>query len=134
MADLSVKVCGVEFNNPLIAASGTFGFGMEYSELYPLEKLGGISCKGITLTRRDGNPVPRVAETPSGILNAVGLQNPGVDVFINEDLPWLKKQNTVIIANIAGNLNRRIRIRKKDSTDLKCGCACHHHLDCILPA
>lgn len=56
MADLSVKVCGVEFNNPLIAASGTFGFGMEYSELYPLEKLGGISCKGITLTRRDGNP------------------------------------------------------------------------------
>ena len=61
MADLSVKVCGVEFNNPLIAASGTFGFGMEYSELYPLEKLGGISCKGITLTRRDGNPVPRVA-------------------------------------------------------------------------
>ena len=76
---------------------------MEYSELYPLEKLGGISCKGITLTRRDGNPVPRVAETPSGILNAVGLQNPGVDVFINEDLPWLKKQNTVIIANIAGN-------------------------------
>lgn len=103
MADLSVKVCGVEFNNPLIAASGTFGFGMEYSELYPLEKLGGISCKGITLTRRDGNPVPRVAETPSGILNAVGLQNPGVDVFINEDLPWLKKQSTVIIANIAGN-------------------------------
>lgn len=76
MADLSVKVCGTEFNNPLIAASGTFGFGMEYSELYPLEKLGGISCKGITLTRRDGNPVPRVAETPSGILNAVGLQNP----------------------------------------------------------
>ena len=75
MADLSVKVCGVEFNNPLIAASGTFGFGMEYSELYPLEKLGGISCKGITLTRRDGNPVPRVAETPSGILNAVGLAN-----------------------------------------------------------
>lgn len=59
--------------------------------------------QGYTLTRRDGNPVPRVAETPSGILNAVGLQNPGVDVFINEDLPWLKKQNTVIIANIAGN-------------------------------
>ena len=76
MADLSVKVCGVEFNNPLIAASGTFGFGMEYSELYPLEKLGGISCKGITLTRRDGNPVPRVAETPSGILNAEDFKTP----------------------------------------------------------
>lgn len=103
MADLSVKIAGVEFNNPLIAASGTFGFGREYGEFYPLENLGGISCKGITLKRRDGNPPPRIAETPSGILNAVGLQNPGVDVFINEDLPWLKQQNTVVIANIAGN-------------------------------
>lgn len=103
MADLSVKIAGVEFNNPLIAASGTFGFGREYGEFYQLEKLGGISCKGITLKRRDGNPVPRVAETPSGMLNAVGLQNPGVDVFIKEDLPWLKQQNTVVIANIAGN-------------------------------
>ncbi len=103
MADLSVKIAGVEFNNPLIAASGTFGFGREYGEFYPLEALGGISCKGITLKRRDGNPPPRIAETPSGILNAVGLQNPGVDVFINEDLPWLKQQNTVVIANIAGN-------------------------------
>lgn len=103
MADLSVKIAGVEFNNPLIAASGTFGFGREYGKFYPLEKLGGISCKGITLKRRDGNPVPRVAETPSGMLNAVGLQNPGVDVFIEEDLPWLKQQNTVVIANIAGN-------------------------------
>ena len=103
MADLSVKVAGVQFANSLIAASGTFGFGREYGEFYPLERLGGISCKGITLKRRDGNPPPRIAETPSGILNAVGLQNPGVDVFINEDLPWLKKQNTVVIANIAGN-------------------------------
>ncbi len=103
MADLSVKVAGVEFSNPLIAASGTFGFGMEYGEFYPLSVLGGISCKGITLKRRDGNPPPRIAETPSGMLNAVGLQNPGVDVFIKEDLPCLKKQNTVIIANIAGN-------------------------------
>ncbi|MBQ1506925.1 MAG: dihydroorotate dehydrogenase [Ruminococcus sp.] len=103
MADLSVKIAGVEFGNPLIAASGTFGFGKEYGEFYPLSVLGGISCKGITLKRRDGNPPPRIAETPSGMLNAVGLQNPGVDVFIEEDLPWLKKQNTVIIANIAGN-------------------------------
>lgn len=103
MADLSVKIAGVQFNNPLIAASGTFGFGREYNEFYPLETLGGISCKGITLKKRDGNPPPRIAETPSGILNAVGLQNPGVDHFISEDLPWLKKQNTVIIANIAGN-------------------------------
>ena len=103
MADLSVKVAGVSFNNPLIAASGTFGFGREYGEFYPLSKLGGISCKGITLKRRDGNPPPRIAETPSGILNAVGLQNPGVDVFIKEDLPWLREQGTVVIANIAGN-------------------------------
>ncbi|MBQ1838624.1 MAG: dihydroorotate dehydrogenase [Ruminococcus sp.] len=103
MADLSVKVAGVTFNNPLIAASGTFGFGREYGEFYPLSTLGGISCKGITLKRRDGNPPPRIAETPSGILNAVGLQNPGVDVFIREDLPWLKQQGTVVIANIAGN-------------------------------
>jgi dihydroorotate dehydrogenase (NAD+) catalytic subunit len=103
MADLSVNVAGVQFNNPLIAASGTFGFGHEYSEFYPLSTLGGISCKGITLKKRLGNPPIRIAETPSGILNAVGLQNPGVDHFIKEDLPWLKQQDTVIIANIAGN-------------------------------
>ncbi len=103
MADLKVKVAGVEFNNPLIAASGTFGFGREYSEFYPLSVMGGISCKGITLNARMGNPAPRIAETPSGILNAVGLQNPGVDHFIKNDLPWLKEQDTVIIANIAGN-------------------------------
>jgi len=103
MADLKVNVCGIEFNNPLIAASGTFGFGHEYNEFYPLETLGGISCKGITLKKRDGNPPPRIAETEGGILNAVGLQNPGVDHFIEKDLPWLKEQNTVVIANIAGN-------------------------------
>lgn len=103
MADLSVKIAGVEFKNPLIAASGTFGFGREYNEFFPLDALGGISCKGITLKKRDGNPPPRIAETPSGILNAVGLQNPGVDRFIKEELLWLKEQNTVIIANIAGN-------------------------------
>ena len=103
MADLGVNICGVYFNNPLIAASGTFGFGHEYSEFYPLETLGGISCKGITLKKRDGNPPPRIAETEGGILNAVGLQNAGVDHFIEKDLPWLKEQNTVIIANIAGN-------------------------------
>ncbi len=103
MADLKVNVAGVEFNNPLIAASGTFGFGKEYGEFYPLSKLGGISCKGITLEPRQGNPAPRVTETPAGMLNAVGLQNPGVDHFINHDLPWLKEQNTKIIANVAGS-------------------------------
>lgn len=103
MADLSVEICGVRLNNPLIAASGTFGFGHEYEEFYPLETLGGISCKGITLSPRPGNPPPRIAEGRNGILNSVGLQNPGVDHFINEDLPWLTKQNTAVIANIAGN-------------------------------
>lgn len=103
MADLKVKVAGVAFENPIIAASGTFGFGREYMEFYPLSTLGGISCKGITLKERDGNPPPRIAETPGGMLNAVGLQNPGVDHFIEQDLPWLKQQGTRIIANIAGN-------------------------------
>ncbi len=103
MADLKVSIAGIEFSNPLIAASGTFGFGREYNEFYPLSVLGGISCKGITLKKRDGNPPPRIAETPSGILNAVGLQNPGVEHFIENDLKWLKEQNTVVIANVAGN-------------------------------
>lgn len=103
MADLQVNIAGVHFSNPLIAASGTFGFGHEYAEFYPLSTLGGISCKGITLAERPGNPPPRIAETPGGMLNAVGLQNPGVDYFIEHDLPWLKEQGTVIIANIAGN-------------------------------
>lgn len=103
MADLSVNIAGVAFQNPVITASGTFGFGREYSEFYPLKEIGGLSCKGITLKPRPGNPPPRIAETPSGILNAVGLQNPGVDHFIEQDLPWLKEQETVVIANIAGN-------------------------------
>ena len=103
MADLTVNIAGVEFKNPVITASGTFGFGREYSEFYPLKEIGGLSRKGITLKPRMGNPPPRIAETPSGILNAVGLQNPGVDYFIERDLPWLKEQETVVIANIAGN-------------------------------
>ncbi len=103
MADLTVNIAGVEFKNPVVTASGTFGFGREYSEFYPLREIGGLSCKGITLKPRMGNPPPRIAETPSGILNAVGLQNPGVDHFIEWDLPWLKEQETVVIANIAGN-------------------------------
>ncbi len=102
MADMSVKIAGVAFSNPVIAASGVFGFGREYARMYPLEKLGGISCKGTTLEPREGNPAPRIAETPCGMLNSVGLQNPGVDAFIRDSLPWLRKQGTVIISNIAG--------------------------------
>lgn len=103
MANLGVNIAGVHFDNPIIAASGTIGFGREYSEFYPLSELGGISCKGTTLKERPGNPPPRIAETPCGMLNAVGLQNPGVEHFIKEELPWLKKQNTVIISNVAGS-------------------------------
>ena len=103
MAELKVSIAGVPFENPLIAASGIVGFGREYSELYPLKTLGGISCKGTTLLQRPGNPPPRVTETACGMLNAIGLQNPGVEHFIEEDLPWLKKQETVVIANIAGS-------------------------------
>lgn len=102
MADLSVKIAGVEFANPVIAASGVFGFGREYARMYSLKELGGISCKGTTLEPREGNPAPRIAETPCGMLNSVGLQNPGVDVFIRDYLPWLRKQGTVLISNIAG--------------------------------
>ena len=103
MADLRVNIAGVEFKNPVITASGTFGFGQEYARIYDISRLGGISCKGTTLHERPGNPAPRIAETPSGILNSVGLQNPGVDAFIRDDLPFLKKQNTVVIANSAGS-------------------------------
>ena len=102
MADLTVTINGVCFANPMIAASGTIGFGHEYAELYPLSRLGGISCKGTTILPRPGNPPPRIAETPSGMLNSVGLQNPGVEHFIQQDLPWLAQQGTRIIANIAG--------------------------------
>ena len=118
MADLSVNIAGVEFDNPIIAASGTIGFGHEYGELYPLSVFGGISCKGTTLKERPGNPPPRIAETPMGMLNAVGLQNPGVEHFINVELPYLRKQGTVVIANAAGSTEEdycRIAERLSDS-------------------
>lgn len=103
MVDLGVKLAGVALKNPVTVASGTFGFGREYGEFFDLSQLGGISVKGLTLQPRNGNPSPRIAETPFGMLNSVGLQNPGVDAFIARELPWLKGQGTVIIANISGN-------------------------------
>lgn len=84
MADLRVNFCGVELKNPITTASGTFGFGHEYGEFFDLSQLGGIGVKGLTPTERLGNPAPRIAETPQGILNCVGLQNPGIDRFIEE--------------------------------------------------
>ncbi|MDE6504495.1 MAG: dihydroorotate dehydrogenase [Clostridia bacterium] len=102
MADLQVNICGVKFKNPVIAASGTYGFGREYNELYDISQIGGISTKGMTLEPRLGNPVPRIAEGTSVILNAVGLQNPGAEHFIKYDLPFLREKGLVIIANVAG--------------------------------
>lgn len=103
MANLKVNICGVEFKNPVIAASGTYGFGREFNDVYEISCIGGISTKGTTLEPRLGNPVPRIAEGSSVILNAVGLQNPGVEHFIKDDLPFLKDKGVVIIANVAGN-------------------------------
>lgn len=118
--DLSVSVAGVKFPNPVIAASGVYGYGMDYADLYPLKKLGGISCKGTTIEPKDGNLAPRIAETPAGMLNSVGLQNPGVDMFINGYLPQLKKSGNVIIANVAGASldDYRIVCEKLDNTDV----------------
>lgn len=120
MADLSVNICGVDFKNPVIPASGVFGYGREYEELFPLSALGGIATKGTTITKRNGNPAPRIAETPSGMLNSVGLQNPGIDKFISEELPNLMTKDTVILANIAGSTAEEcVEIaRKLDETDV----------------
>ena len=101
--DLSVSVCGVPFQNPVIAASGCFGFGQEMAEYVDLNALGGISIKGLTPKPRLGNPAPRIAETPSGMLNSVGLQNPGIDAFLEVELPRLAKLNCRSLANVAGS-------------------------------
>lgn len=103
MADLSVNIAGLKLKNPVIAASGTFGFGGEFSQFYDINKLGGISVKGLTLKPRQGNAPIRIAETPAGILNSVGLQNPGVEEFISVQIPWLKRFDVPVIANIAGH-------------------------------
>ncbi len=102
MAELKVDFCGVTLKNPVVAASGTFGFGKEFNEIFDIGVLGGVSTKGLTLEPRLGNPTPRIAEGRSVILNAVGLQNPGVDVFLEEDLGFLKSKKIAVIANVAG--------------------------------
>ncbi len=101
--NMKVNIAGVELENPIIAASGTFGFGREYAELYDLSEIGAISVKGLTKAPRAGNPPPRITETYGGILNSVGLQNPGVDVFIKEEIPFLRQYRCKIIANMAGS-------------------------------
>lgn len=103
MAKLGVNFLGISFKNPIVTASGAYGYGREYESLYPLSRLGGISTKGTTIKVKDGNPPPRIAETPMGMLNSVGLQNGGIDKFLNYELPNLMTKDIRIIANIAGS-------------------------------
>ena len=98
-----INFCGIEFKNPVVTASGTFGFGEEYNEYASLSEYGGFSAKGLTRRARPGNPAPRIAETPAGILNSVGLQNPGVEAFAEEIMPGLKDCGCHVIANMSGN-------------------------------
>ena len=102
MADLRVNIAGVELKNPVMPASGTFGAGEEFSELIDLNKLGAVVTKGVANVPWEGNPTPRVAESKSGMLNAIGLQNPGIDLFVKRDIPFLKKYDTKIIVNVCG--------------------------------
>ena len=97
-----VTIAGVEFKNPVMTASGTFGSGMEYGEFVDLNRLGAVVTKGVANVPWPGNPTPRVAETYGGMLNAIGLQNPGIDVFIERDIPFLKQYDTKIIVNVCG--------------------------------
>ncbi len=103
MANLNVNINGLLMNNPVMTASGTFGYGKEYEDFVDLEKIGGIIVKGTTLHKREGNPYPRMAETPSGMLNAVGLQNKGVNYFINHIYPQIKDIPTNMIVNVSGS-------------------------------
>ena len=97
-----VMIAGVELKNPVMTASGTFGSGMEYSEFVDLNRLGAVVTKGVANVPWAGNPTPRVAETYGGMLNAIGLQNPGIDVFLDRDIPFLQKYDTKIIVNVCG--------------------------------
>lgn len=100
--NLSVNIAGVTWKNPVTVASGTFGSGAEYSEFVDLSKLGAVTTKGVANIPWEGNPTPRVAETYGGMLNAIGLQNPGIDVFVKRDIPYLKSQNATIVVNVCG--------------------------------
>ena len=102
MSNLAVKIAGAEFKNPVMTASGTFGSGMEYGEFVDLNKLGAVVTKGVANVPWPGNPTPRVTEVYGGMLNAIGLQNPGIDVFLERDLPFLKQYDTKVIVNVCG--------------------------------
>ena len=131
---LATDLCGVRLRNPLISASGTFGFGREYERLYDISCWGAVTLKGLTLKPRAGNPPRRLAETSCGMLNSVGLQNPGVDCFIRDDLPWLAEKGIPIIANVAGfseeeycEVVRRLAGTAVDLIELNISCPNVHH-------
>lgn len=115
-----VNICGVEFKNPVIAASGTFGFGNEYNNYFDVGKLGGISSKGLTINPKEGNDGIRIYEVDGGIMNSVGLQNPGVKTFVDDELPMMKKFGTVVIANLGGGCQEDYEkgIELLDKTDV----------------
>lgn len=119
MANLTVKAMDLEFKNPILTASGTFGFGEEFSQIYDLSILGGICSKGLTLNPKPGNKGIRLWETSMGLINSIGLQNPGVDSFIEDELPKMKKYDTIIIANLGGNTTEEYieGTEKLNSTD-----------------
>jgi dihydroorotate dehydrogenase (NAD+) catalytic subunit len=100
--DLSIDFAGIKLKNPVLTASGTFGYGEEYAEFVDLNKLGGVIVKGVSLRPIKGNPPPRIWETPAGMLNAIGLENPGVDVFIDKKMPYLRRFDTALIVNVFG--------------------------------
>lgn len=120
MADLTTNAMGVEFKNPIITASGTFGFGEEFSQIFDLSILGGICSKGLTLHPKQGNKGIRLWETPMGLINSIGLQNPGVDKFICDELPKMKSYGTKVIANLGGNTTEEyiIGAKKLSVTDV----------------
>ena len=114
MANLNINIGKLQLKNPVMTASGTFGYGPEFSDFFDVSRIGGIFVKGTTLRNRQGNPYPRMAETPSGMLNAVGLQNKGVDYFINHILPTVKDIDTNIIVNVSGStINEYIETAEK---------------------
>ena len=102
MVDMRVDIAGVEWKNPVTVASGTFGSGAEFAEFIDLSRLGAVTTKGVSAVPWEGNPTPRVAETPGGMMNAIGLQNPGIDVFCERDIPFLRQYDTNIIVNVCG--------------------------------
>ena len=127
--NMSVNFCGIEMKNPVTTASGTFGSGMEYADFVDLSKLGAVTTKGVANVPWQGNPTPRIAETYGGMINAIGLQNPGIDTFISRDIPFLKQYDTKIIVNVCGRTKedycevvRRLADTEADFLEINISC------------